>query len=256
MSANIQIFDTHAHYDDERFDDDREQLFVELQQNGVKKILNAAASIESLNSVTQLAKQYDFIYASVGIHPEYDDIIDKIRECSKQNKVVAIGEIGLDYYYDDCSRDLQKYWFERQVQLARELGLPIIVHDREAHEDCINIIKKTNAKEVGGIFHCFSGSREMVVEVLKQNFYIAIGGVVTFKNARKTVEVVKDIPLDRLLIETDCPYLAPEPNRGKRNHSGNLIYVIRKIAEIKGLSEEQVAAETFRNAMKVFCIYE
>jgi TatD DNase family protein len=128
------------------------------------------------------------------------------------------------------------------------------VHDRDAHEDCINIIKKTNAKEVGGIFHCFSGSREMAVEVLKQNFYIAVGGVVTFKNVRKTVEVVKDIPLDRLLIETDCPYLAPEPNRGKRNHSGNLIYVIRKIAEIKGLSEEQVAVETFRNAMKVFDI--
>lgn len=251
------IFDTHAHYDDEKFDEDRDALLTELNEKGISYILNAAASIESLETTIELARNYTFMYAAVGIHPSDIDkmdesVIDKIRILSKDSKVVAIGEIGLDYYYDDSPRELQKYWFERQIELAKELCLPIIIHDRDAHEDTINIIKKTNAKQVGGIFHCFSGSAQMAMEMLKYNFYISIGGPITFKNARKLVEVVEAVPLEKLLVETDCPYLAPEPYRGKRNNSGHLVHTIKKIAEIKDLNESEVAKATLINAKKVF----
>lgn len=251
------IFDTHAHYDDEKFDEDRDQLLNELSQNGISYILNASASLESLDASIGLCEKYPFIYSALGIHPHYaelmnEEIINKIRILSKHRKVVAIGEIGLDYYYDNSPRDVQRYWFERQIELAKELCLPIIIHDRDAHEDTINIINKTNAKQVGGIFHCFSGSAQMAEDMLKHNLYIAIGGPVTFKNARKTIEVVKAIPLDKLLVETDCPYLAPEPYRGKRNNSGYLVNIIKKIAEIKGVSESEVAETTLMNAKKVF----
>lgn len=253
------IFDTHAHYDDNKFDEDRDALLKELHQNGVAYILNASASPESLDVNIALAEKYDFIYIALGIHPEYADkmhegILDKIRLLSKNKKVVAIGEIGLDYYYGDPPRDVQREWFERQIELAKELNLPIIIHDRDAHEDTVRIIKRTNANEVGGIFHCFSGSTEMAMDMLDYNFHISIGGVVTFKNAKRVVEVVKAVPLDRLLIETDCPYLAPEPFRGKRNNSGYLIHTIDKIAEIKGISAQKVADITFSNAKKLFRI--
>ncbi len=251
------IFDTHAHYDDSRFDEDRDELLKKLHEDGISYILNAAASPESLDTTLELAEKHEFVYAALGIHPHDADklneaIMEKIRCLSGNRKVVAIGEIGLDYYYDNSPRDIQKYWFERQIELAKELELPIIIHDRDAHEDTVNIIKKTNAKQVGGIFHCFTGSAQMALEMLKQNLYIAIGGPVTFKNARKTIEVVEAVPLDKLLVETDCPYLSPEPFRGKRNHSGYLEYTIRKIAEIKGISENEVAEATLVNAKKVF----
>lgn len=251
------IFDTHAHYDDERFDEDRDSLLKELHQKGISYILNASASLESLDATIELSGKYDFIYAALGIHPHdadkmNEDVLNKIRVLSKNKKVVAIGEIGLDYYYDNSPRDIQCYWFERQIELAKELCLPIIIHDRDAHEDTINIIKKTNVKQVGGIFHCFSGSAQMAMDMLKHNLYIAIGGPVTFKNARKTVEVVNAIPLAKLVVETDCPYLAPEPYRGKRNNSGYLAHTIQKIAEIKGVSEAEVAEVTLANAKKVF----
>jgi len=254
---DILIFDTHAHYDDERFDEDRDSLLTELNQKGISYILNASASLESLDSSIELSERYDFIYAALGIHPHSADkmdegVLQKIRVLSKNKKVVAIGEIGLDYFYDNSPRDIQRYWFERQIELAKELSLPIIIHDRDAHEDTINIIKKTNAGQVGGIFHCFSGSAQMALEMLKHNLYIAIGGPVTFKNARKTVEVVNAIPLDKLVVETDCPYLAPEPYRGKRNNSGYLVHTIQKIAEIKGIGEAEVAEATLANARKVF----
>jgi TatD DNase family protein len=254
---DILIFDTHAHYDDEKFDEDRDSLLKELHQNGISYILNASASLESLDTSLELSQKYDFIYAALGIHPHAadkmnEDILDKIRVLSKNKRVVAIGEIGLDYYYDNSPRDIQRYWFERQIELAKELCLPIIIHDRDAHEDTINIIKKTDVKQVGGIFHCFTGSAEMAIDMLKHNLYIAIGGPVTFKNARKTIEVVKAIPLDKLVVETDCPYLAPEPYRGKRNNSGYLIQILQKIAEIKGISEAEVAEATHANAKKVF----
>ncbi len=251
------IFDTHAHYDDERFDEDREQLLMGLKDKGVRYVLNACADLDSLNSTLQLIDKYEFIYAAVGIHPHYaenmgEEIIDRLSALSSHKKVVAIGEIGLDYYYDNSPRDVQKYWFERQIELAKEVKLPVIIHDRDAHEDCVNIIKKTNAKNVSGILHCFSGSREMAQEVLKQNFYISIAGPVTFKNAKKLIEVVQYVPLDRLLIETDCPYLSPEPMRGKRNNSSNLNFIIEKIAVIKGISPQEVADATMENAKRIF----
>ena len=253
------IFDTHAHYDDSKFDDDRDVLLKELHQNGVTYILNASASLESLEANIALAEKYDFIYIALGIHPEYADkmhegILENIRLLSKNKKVVAIGEIGLDYYYGDPPRDIQREWFERQIELAKELSLTIIIHDRDAHEDTVKIIKKTNANEAGGIFHCFSGSTEMAMDMLDYNFHISIGGVVTFKNAKRVVEVVRAVPLDKLLIETDCPYLAPEPFRGKRNNSGYLIHTINKIAEIKGISAQEVADTTYSNAKKLFRI--
>ncbi len=251
------IFDTHAHYDDERFDEDRDSLLKQLHQEGISYILNASASPESLEATMELAEKYPFVYAALGIHPHdaekmNEDIMNKIRTLSKNDKVVAIGEIGLDYYYDNSPRDIQRFWFERQIELAKELRLPIIIHDRDAHEDTVNILKKTDVKQVGGIFHCFSGSAQMAMEMLKLNLYIAVGGAVTFKNARKTVEVVKAVPLEKLLVETDCPYLSPEPHRGKRNNSGYLVHVIRKIAEIKEISESEVAGITLMNAKKVF----
>ncbi|WP_313559475.1 TatD family hydrolase [Ruminiclostridium cellobioparum] len=251
------IFDTHAHYDDERFDEDRDSLLKQLHQEGISYILNASASPESLEATMELAEKYPFVYAALGIHPHdaekmNEDIMNRIRTLSKNDKVVAIGEIGLDYYYDNSPRDIQRYWFERQIELAKELRLPIIIHDRDAHEDTVNILKKTDVKQVGGIFHCFSGSAQMAMEMLKLNLYIAVGGAVTFKNARKTVEVVKAVPLEKLLVETDCPYLSPEPHRGKRNNSGYLVHVIRKIAEIKEISESEVAGITLMNAKKVF----
>ncbi len=251
------IFDTHAHYDDERFDEDRDSLLKRLHQEGISYILNASASPESLETTMELAEKYPFVYAALGIHPHdaekmNEDIMNKIRTLSKNDKVVAVGEIGLDYYYDNSPRDIQRYWFERQIELAKELRLPIIIHDRDAHEDTVNILKKTDVKQVGGIFHCFSGSAQMAMEMLKLNLYIAVGGAVTFKNARKTVEVVKAVPLEKLLVETDCPYLSPEPHRGKRNNSGYLVHIIRKIAEIKEISESEVAEITLMNAKKVF----
>jgi TatD DNase family protein len=253
------IFDTHAHYDDDKFDEDRDLLLKELHQKGVSYILNASASLESLDANIALAEKYDFIYIALGIHPEYADkmhegILDKIRLLSKNKKVVAIGEIGLDYYYGDPPRDIQRECFGRQIELAKEFKLPIIIHDRDAHEDTVKIIKKTNASQVGGIFHCFSGSTEMAMDMLDYNFHISIGGVVTFKNAKKVVEVVKAVPLGKLLIETDCPYLAPEPFRGKRNNSGYLIHTIDKIAEIKGVSAQEVEDTTLSNAKKLFRI--
>ncbi|ACL74556.1 TatD family hydrolase [Ruminiclostridium cellulolyticum] len=251
------IFDTHAHYDDEKFDEDRDGLLQELYSNGIGYIVNASADINSLDASIELSGKYDFVYAALGIHPHYadqinDEVIERIKKLCKNSKVVAIGEIGLDYYYDNSPRDIQKHWFERQIELAKELELPIIIHDRDAHEDTLNIIKKTNAQQVGGIFHCFTGSREMALDVLKHNLYIAVGGAVTFKNSRRIKEVVEAVPLDRLVIETDCPYLTPEPYRGKRNNSGYLIHIIEKIAEIKGVSSEEIEEATLINAKKVF----
>lgn len=253
----LMIFDTHAHYDDDRFDEDRDSLLSLLHQEGVSYILNAAASPESLDTTMQLAEKYPFIYAALGIHPHdadkiSEELLEKIKKLSSDKKVVAIGEIGLDYYYDNSPRDIQRYWFERQIELAKELRLPIIIHDRDAHEDTMNILKKADAKQVGGIFHCFTGSAQMALAAIKMNLFIAIGGPITFKNARKTIEVVEAVPLDKLLVETDCPYLSPEPYRGKRNNSGYLVHVIRKIAEIKGISESEVAETTLLNAKKVF----
>lgn len=254
------IFDTHSHYDDKRFDEDRFELLDELHKNGVSYILNAASDIDSSKTGIMLAEKYDFIYTAVGIHPHCAEKADpntitELEELANQcKKVVAIGEIGLDYYYDFSPREIQKNWLKKQIALAKKLKLPIIIHNRDSHQDIMNIIKSENAKEVGGVFHCYSGSVEMARDVLDNNFYISFAGPVTFKNARKIVDVVKFVPNDRFLVETDCPYLTPEPYRGKRNHSGYLKYIIQKIAEIKGLDFERVAELTTENGRKLFSI--
>ncbi|RCX18292.1 TatD DNase family protein [Anaerobacterium chartisolvens] len=253
------LFDSHAHYDDLKFDADRNSVIERAREAGVSYILNASSNMSSAVETVSIAQEFDFIYAAVGIHPHNvheinENILNAIRDFASDHKVVAIGEIGLDYYYDTCPRDLQKHWFARQLGLAKELGLPAIIHDREAHEDTLDIIKSENSKETGGVFHCYSGSVEMARDVLDNNFYISIGGAVTFKNARKAIEVVNYVPMDRLLIETDCPYMTPEPYRGKRNDSGYIGLVAQKIADIKGLTYEQVACATTENAKRLFNI--
>lgn len=253
------LFDTHAHLDDKKFDDDREQVIEECKADGISLILNSASNISSSLKAIGLAKKYDFIYASVGVHPHdvkdmENDTIQVLRELAANPKVRAIGEIGLDYHYDYSPREVQRKRFAEQIQLAKDLKLPIIVHDRESHEDTMEILKKTNAKECGGILHSFSGSVEMARECLKLGFYLSISGPITFKNNRKTIEVVKEIPLDMLLIETDSPYLTPEPFRGKRNNPRYVKHVAEKIAEIKEISFEEVAAKTMENGKRVFRI--
>jgi TatD DNase family protein len=206
-----------------------------------------------------LAQKYPYIYVAIGIHPHCaDEVVDStltsLYELASHCKVVAIGEIGLDYYYDFNPREIQKASFSKQINMAKELSLPIIVHNRESHEDVLNIIIREKAKEVGGVFHCYSGSVEMAREILNNNFYISIGGPVTFKNAKRVVEVIKYVPKDKLLVETDCPYLTPEPFRGKRNDSGYLKYIVEKVAEIKGVVFEEMAAITMENAKRLFRI--
>ena len=253
------LFDSHAHYDDNKFDQDRQDVIEKVRQSGIAFIVNAASNIPSSIDSIALSQEYEFIYAAVGVHPQdvegmNDNVISMLADFAREPKVVAIGEIGLDYHYDDVPKPLQKHWFARQILLARELKLPIIIHDRESHEDILKIVKKENAKEVGGVFHCFSGSVEMAREVLDNNFYISIGGVATFKNAKKIVDVIRAIPSDRILIETDSPYLAPEPFRGTRNDSSYIRYTAMKVAEIREDSFENIARITCENAKRLFNI--
>jgi len=253
------LFDTHAHYDDAKFSIDRDEAIDRAFRAGVAYILNASSNIASSVESISLSQQFDFVYVAVGIHPHdvkeiNNNAISTLGDFASGEKVVAIGEIGLDYYYDFAPKELQKHWFSRQIDLALNLNLPMIVHNRDAHEDVVKIIKKENARRVGGVFHCFSGSVEMARDLLNDNFYISVGGPVTFKNAKKIIEVVKYVPNDRLLIETDCPYLTPEPHRGKRNESAYVALVADKIAEIKGISFEEVANITTENAKRLFRI--
>jgi TatD DNase family protein len=253
------LFDTHAHLDDGRFDKDREEVIKRCKQDGVELILNAGSNIETSVKAIALAKEYEFIYASVGVHPHDaadmdDETAGVLAALAENKKVKAIGEIGLDYHYDFSPRDVQKRRFVEQIDLARQLKLPVIVHDREAHGDVMDIFKKSRIKEVGGVLHSFSGSAEMALECIKLGLYISISGPVTFNNARKTVEVVKHVPLDMLLIETDSPYLTPVPYRGKRNYPGYVRLVAKKIAEIKEISFEEVARQTRLNGKRLFGI--
>lgn len=253
------IFDTHAHYDDEDFDVDREELLSKMKAAGVSHIVNIGASLESTKRSLELAKQYDFIYAAVGVHPSDTGELNEenFAWLSKQcelPKVVAVGEIGLDYYWDEPQRDIQKECFARQIALGREKKLPLVIHSRDAAQDTIDIMKTEKAEEAGGILHCFSYTKETARTFLDMDFSFGIGGVITFKNAKKLKEAVEYIPMDRIVIETDCPYLSPEPNRGKRNSSLNLPYVIKAIAEIKNLSEEEVLKATYENAKKLYRI--
>lgn len=253
------LFDTHAHYDDDKFSADRYEVIGKAYDSGVTLILNASSNMSSCVDSIALTQKFDFVYAAIGIHPHNagdinDNTLVTLDDYAKNSKVVAIGEIGLDYYYDNCPRELQRYWLAKQINLAKGLKLPVIIHNRDAHEDTLRIITSEDAKEVGGVLHCYSGSSEMAKILLNNNFYISIGGPVTFKNANKIIEVIKSVPSDRLLVETDCPYLTPEPHRGKRNDSSYVRLIAEKIAEIKGLSLEEIAHITTENAKRLFKI--
>lgn len=255
------IFDTHAHYDDEQFDKDREDLLSSFLDNEIERAVNISSTLESITVTLTLCEKYDFIYGAVGIHPNEADTLDEknfqwIGEQLKHDKIVAVGEIGLDYHYDEPAPAIQKKWFERQLDLAREAGLPVVIHSREAAADTLAILKENHAEEIGGVIHCFSYGKEMAREYLNMGFYLGIGGVVTFKNARKLKEVVEYAPLDRLVLETDAPYLSPEPNRGKRNSSLNLPYVVKQMAELKQVSEEEIIRVTTENAKTMYRIAE
>lgn len=255
------FFDSHAHYDDRRFDVDREILLESMKQKGVSYILNAASNIATSLECINLAENYDFIYASVGVHPhDVGDISENamglLADLAKNPRVVAVGEIGLDYYYDHSPREVQRYWFRRQIQLAKELDLPVIIHNRDAHADSMEIVTSEDISSIGGVFHCFSGSWEMAKKLLEMGIYISIAGPITFNNAVKSIEVVKNLPIDKLLIETDCPYLTPIPYRGKRNDSTYIRYTAEKIAEIKGITVEEVAERTMENTKRLFRILD
>lgn len=251
------IFESHAHYDDERFNEDRGQLLERLPEEGVQYVLNVAADMSSVHSTVALTKAYDYIYGAVGVHPHdvKDMTLDDLRvieDCTKEDKVVAIGEIGLDYYYDFSPKEAQHLWFKKQLELAKRLGLPVIIHSRDAAQETYDIIRESGVRD--GVIHCYSGSAMMAKEYVKMGFYIGIGGVVTFKKADKLKEVVQEVPMEHLLIETDSPYLAPVPNRGKRNDSRNLVYIAEEIGKIKGLSAPEVIKCTNENACRLFGI--
>lgn len=253
------IFDSHAHYDDDSFNDDREDVINEVFENGVVGILNCGSSLEGMRKSVELAKKYSFIYAAVGIHPgnadEFNEevLIEIETYANSFNKVKAIGEIGLDYYWDENpEREIQKNVFRAQMKLAEKLQLPVIIHDREAHQDTLMIMKEF--PNVKGVVHCFSGSVEFAKECVKLGYYVGITGVITFKNAKKLVEVVKEIPMESLLVETDCPYMAPSPYRGKRNKSDYIKHIIEKISEIKEMSYEEIELISKSNAEKMIKI--
>ena len=252
------LFDTHAHMDDHAFDDDRAELLAELSDRQIALLMNPGCSLESSRNAVKLANSYDYIYAAVGSHPDVADevnteVLEEYRRLCKGNeKVKAIGEIGLDYHYEDIPRDLQKKAFRAQMALAAELDLPAIVHERDAHEDGMAIVKEF--PNVKGVFHCYSGSAEMARQLVNMGWYIGFTGVLTFKNARKAVETAASIPLDRIVLETDCPFMAPEPYRGKRNHPGYLPRMAEKLAEIRGLPVEEVIRITTQNAKRLYRI--
>lgn len=252
------IFDTHAHYDDSRFDEDRDELISSLSEKGVSHIVNCGCDLKSSLSTVALAEKHDFIYAAVGVHAHEaeeatEEDLKEIEKLYNNKKVVAVGEIGLDYHYDFSPRERQLDVFERQLIIANKLDLPVIVHDREAHEDTMNLLKKYKPK---GVVHCFSGSAEMAKEIVKLGMYIGIGGTVTFKNAKKPVEVVEYLPLDRLILETDAPYMTPVPFRGQRCDSAHIAYTAEKIAEIKGIDVQELIDICNANARRLFKIEE
>lgn len=250
------IFDTHAHYDDDSFDEDRFELLDEVFKSGVCGIINCGCTVESSKKSIEFAEKYSQIYAAVGIHPqnaaeESEDAIEQIEKLVENKKVVAIGEIGLDYHYDYTPKEMQKEYFEKQILLAKKLDLPVIVHDREAHADCLELILKHRPR---GVMHCFSGSVETAKQLTDIGFYIGLGGSVTFKNAKKPQEVAASIDITRLLLETDCPYMTPVPFRGRRNNSALIAHTAEKIAELRGCTAQEIIDTATANAMKLFNI--
>ena len=252
------IFDTHAHYDDIAFDEDRDELIEYMHQNGVDYIVNAGEAVKSSLAGVEMGKKYDFVYSASGIHPEHanettDSDIVEIEKIAKENKkVVAIGEIGLDYHYEGYNKEKQIDIFKKQLKIAKDLDLPVIIHSRDASQDTFDIIKESGIRK--GIIHCYSGSAQMAADYVKMGFFIGIGGVLTYKNARKLVEVAEEIDINNIVLETDCPYLAPAPFRGKRNNSLYIQYVAEKMAEIKGISYDEVCKITSETGKKIFGI--
>ena len=254
-----KIFETHAHYEDVKFDSDREALLASLPKQNIEYVINVGSNLETTKRSIELAKQYDYIFAAVGVHPSDVEELDEssydvLEKAAKFEKTVAIGEIGLDYYWDKelGVQEKQREWFKRQMLLAKEHNLPVIIHSRDAAEDTMRVMKEVKAEEIPGVIHCYSYSVEMAKEFIKMGYYIGIGGVLTFKNAKKLKEVAAEIPLERILLETDCPYMAPEPHRGERNSSLYLPYVVEKLAEIRNISKEEIISTTNQNARKLF----
>ena len=247
------IFDTHAHYDDEIFDEDRDELLWKMKEQGVDFIVNVGSSIASTEKTLELVERYPFLYGSVGVHPsETGELTENrmlwLEEVWSREKIVAVGEIGLDYHWPEPEREIQKKWFRRQLVLASKVELPVIIHSRDAAEDTLRILKEWDKDKTGGVIHCFSYTKEIAREYLSMGYYFGIGGVLTFKNARKLAEAVEIIPMDKILLETDCPYLAPEPYRGKRNQSVYIDLVAEKLAELKGIDKKEVLRITSENA--------
>ena len=253
------IFETHAHYDDERFAEDRDTLLASMPERGIGRIINVGSTLVSTKETLAIAQTYPYVYAAVGVHPsEIGDLNEEmfawLKEQTSQEKTVAVGEIGLDYYWDKEPevQKAQRYWFKRQMELAREETLPVIIHSRDAAEDTMRLMQEIHAEEIPGVIHCYSYSKEMALEFVKMGYRIGVGGVVTFKNARKLKETVEAVPMEAILLETDCPYMAPEPHRGTRNDSSNIPYVVNTIAQIKGISTDEVEQITWENAMRLF----
>ncbi|MCM1127225.1 MAG: TatD family hydrolase [Lachnospiraceae bacterium] len=253
------IFDTHAHYDDEAFDEDRDELLTHMRERGIEYIVNAGASLASTAKTVELTERYPFVYGSAGIHPSEtagltEQDMEWLLEMSKREKIVAIGEIGLDYHWQEPEREVQKRWFKEQLKLAEQTHLPVIIHSRDAAADTLEILKEWDSHKTKGVIHCFSYTWETAKEYLAMDYYFGIGGVLTFKNAKKLKEAVMQIPMERILLETDCPYLAPEPYRGKRNQSDYILYAAEKLAELKGLDREKVLEITNSNAKNFYGI--
>ena len=258
----MEYFDSHSHYNDEEFKDDYDIILDKVKKENVTKLVNAGADIDTSMLSIEMAKKYDFMYSTVGVSPndigknidEIDNELEQVKILAQNPKVVAIGEIGLDYYWNKENKELQKYAFSKQIEIANELKLPIQIHTREAVMDTLDMLKNINSPKYGAIFHCCPLNRELVKEGLKIGVYISFAGVVTFKNAKNANEIISMVPLDRMLIETDSPYLSPEPNRGKRNDSRNLKYIVQKIASVRNLPEDEIARITYENAKHIFNI--
>lgn len=256
----MKLFDSHAHYDDEKFIDDRNEIIMRIKEEGVDRFISAGYSLESSINNLKLSKKYEFIYTISGISPndipeteeKIDEQIKQIKEIAKNEKVVAIGEIGLDYYWNQENKELQKYAFIEQIKIANDLNRPIVIHTREAIMDTLDILKNIQPAIKKGVFHCCPLNRELVKEALKLGYYISFAGPVTFKNSKNAEEIIQMVPLEKILIETDSPYLSPEPNRGKRNDSRNLKFIAEKIAKSKDMSIEEIAIATYENAKKIF----
>ncbi|MCI8433397.1 MAG: TatD family hydrolase [Lachnospiraceae bacterium] len=252
-----KIFDTHAHYDDEAFDPDRDELLRGLPENGIEKVVNVGASLASCRRTLELMNRYEHVYGALGVHPSETAELDEealawLRQQCQVEKCVAVGEIGLDYYWDEPDREVQKKWFVRQLGLARELKKPVIIHSRDAAKDTVDLMKAERASEIGGVVHCYSYTTETAKQFLDMGFYFGIGGVLTFQNARKLKEAAAYLPLDHIVLETDCPYLAPVPNRGKRNSSLYIPYVVTALAKLKGVEEDTVRQAAWENAHRLY----